>query len=391
MQITIFSFLMAVFWSSILIVLLYLFRKKSVFIEQFGISSMMILYVFCAVRMAFPSEFSFTQVIPVGQIYNPVYKAFHIKVFTAGQKTVELWALVMMLWIGVAAILLLCFTVRYQKYTNPLSRLTSDKNGKAKIIFEKVKAEHKCKLNIEVIFTTGVNHPMGIGIFKKRILLPKDAYTDKQLYYILKHEYTHFLNRDLLVKMLVQVFCYIFWWNPFVYLLRKNLAQILEIKCDLRVVETMDAQERTEYLSTIVSIIKKDKETKVLKSPATAAALFENKKKSNLEERFTYVSKAGTTKRKVAFSRIASLLVLCLFVFLSYFFIFQSQFVAPIEEIETAPGTREVDPNQMYVIVDTEGNYFLVNQNGLTTPIKDIEQYREMFEQEGIEIIEEEN
>ena len=72
MQVTIFSFLSALLWSSLLIVAIYLLRHTR-FKQHFGVLSMVLLYLFCAVRLFLPLEFPHTLIAAVGVIYPHIY------------------------------------------------------------------------------------------------------------------------------------------------------------------------------------------------------------------------------------------------------------------------------------------------------------------------------
>ena len=99
-------------------------------------------------------------------------------------------------------------------------------------VFAEVQGGIGRRIPTELCMCPGLDIPFGIGVFQKRIFLPDKEYSESELFYILKHEYTHFCNHDLVVKMLVNLFCCVFWWNPFVYLLQNDITEILELKCD---------------------------------------------------------------------------------------------------------------------------------------------------------------
>ena len=63
MQITLFSLLMSVVWSSALAVFNYICRKKHFFVRQIGVTNVLFLYLFSMARMMIPYKFSFTRVI----------------------------------------------------------------------------------------------------------------------------------------------------------------------------------------------------------------------------------------------------------------------------------------------------------------------------------------
>lgn len=72
MQITIFSFLSALLWSSLLIVAIYLLRHTR-FKQHFGVLSMVLLYLFCAVRLFLPLEFTHTLIAEDNVVYPHIY------------------------------------------------------------------------------------------------------------------------------------------------------------------------------------------------------------------------------------------------------------------------------------------------------------------------------
>ena len=110
-------------------------------------------------------------------------------------------------------------------------------------------------------------------MFRKKILLPRIDYSEEELLYILLHEYIHFANRDIFVKLLVSLFCMIFWWDPVAHLLKQDLEQTLEIKCDLSVAKCLNMEERACYLRTIISTLK---HSNLQNTPPCAATAFFN-------------------------------------------------------------------------------------------------------------------
>ena len=70
MQLTVFSFLMSVIWSSIIILFIHVFRKKQFFLNGFGLTTVILLYAFSLGRMFLAIEFPFTHEIPVPEIYR---------------------------------------------------------------------------------------------------------------------------------------------------------------------------------------------------------------------------------------------------------------------------------------------------------------------------------
>lgn len=87
MLITEYSIWMTVLWSSVLILLFYILRKKSVLLDICSVSGVIVLYAFCMIRMVVPAEFSWTKVISGGEPYIKIfYYIFSVTVMTVISK-----------------------------------------------------------------------------------------------------------------------------------------------------------------------------------------------------------------------------------------------------------------------------------------------------------------
>ena len=93
--------------------------------------------------------------------------------------------------------------------------------------------------------------PYVIGFFRPIVFLPAIPLSDHELRYILMHEWRHFQSKDQWKKAIVQVMVCLFWWNPFVYLLRFDLEQFLELQCDRKVLKLLPEEERVPYLKMV--------------------------------------------------------------------------------------------------------------------------------------------
>ena len=71
---------------------------------------------------------------------------------------------------------------------------------------------------------------------------------------MLKHEWQHHVGRDALVKLLIQLLCCVMRWNPFVYLLKRNLNQTLELKCDAKVIQGLGEEQKTRYAEALLHV-----------------------------------------------------------------------------------------------------------------------------------------
>lgn len=86
-------------------------------------------------------------------------------------------------------------------------------------------------INVRVFRSYPNEIPFTIN-FKPYIVLPKTNLPDSVLRAILLHEWRSIKDRDDLTATLSNLICYLFWWHPFVYLLKSNAYFARELKCD---------------------------------------------------------------------------------------------------------------------------------------------------------------
>ncbi len=114
------------------------------------------------------------------------------------------------------------------------------------------------KTRVELSHNSLITSPMLIGFFRPRIILPACKLDDKELSYILAHELTHYKQRDMFYKWMIQIVVCAHWFNPFVYLLEKEVNKSCELSCDEKVISILDDKARREYGDTLLSFLKSD-------------------------------------------------------------------------------------------------------------------------------------
>ena len=112
------------------------------------------------------------------------------------------------------------------------------------------------KTRVELSCNSLIASPMLIGFFRPRIILPVGELEDKELSYIFVHELTHYKQRDMFYKWLIQIIVCVHWFNPFVYLLEKEVNKSCELSCDEKVLSVLDDKAKREYGDTLISFLK---------------------------------------------------------------------------------------------------------------------------------------
>jgi len=98
-----------------------------------------------------------------------------------------------------------------------------------------------------------LNSPLAVGLFRPSIMLPAGMMDDRSagLHGALAHEHAHLERGDLIANCVETVMLCLFWWNPFLYLIRNAIAENREMACDDRAV--LQTDNARAYASTLVS------------------------------------------------------------------------------------------------------------------------------------------
>ncbi len=112
------------------------------------------------------------------------------------------------------------------------------------------------KTRVELSCNPLIASPMLIGFFRPRIILPAHEWEDKELSYIFVHELIHYKQRDMFYKWLIQIVVCVHWFNPFVYLLEKEVNKSCELSCDEKVISILNEKAKREYGDTLISFLK---------------------------------------------------------------------------------------------------------------------------------------
>ena len=167
------------------------------------------------------------------------------------------------------------------------------------------------KTRVELSYNSLIASPIMIGFFRPRIVLPVHELEDKELSYIFVHELTHYKQRDMFYKWLIQIVVCAHWFNPFVYLLEKEVNKSCELSCDEKVIAVLDDKARREYGDTLISFLKSNN---LYKSSLASVTLTEGAEQ--LKERLGAIMKfKKKSKGIIAITAIFSVLVcVCFFV-----------------------------------------------------------------------------
>ena len=139
---------------------------------------------------------------------------------------------------------------------------------------------------VELCINPLVSTPMLMGYVHPSIVLPSAELSDKDFYYIVLHELMHHKRRDILYKWLVELTVCLHWFNPAVYLMRRELTRACEFSCDAAVLVKVGRNHALDYGKTPL-----DAMAAVRKYRETVGAVLLSENKQLLKERLGAVMK----------------------------------------------------------------------------------------------------
>ncbi len=371
MEISFYSIIMATLTSSILIAILHFVYRVKKLSEYFGLTSVIILYVFTLLRLFLPIEFSSVNVeIKDPFIYPHVVKFMERPVFEPyieyQQQNCFSYMHIVCIIIAIGAGIMLYRLVKETiSFKNSIPFHQNITATHEQCILDSVCDELGIKKKIKLVVIDQAFSPLTYGLISPVILLPRDNFTDDELKFVFKHELNHIKNHDSLLKLLVEIYCCVFWWNPLVYVLRRDVAHKIELRCDRNATRFCSMNEKSTYLYSIIKVMKSRFEKNALgdsKQSAdsiTTSNFAAKQDKSYIMERFSLVLDSPKRSAKGVIKNIA-VFSLCLLIFVSsYVFIFRPHGGNPPPEALEGVSTL-IDERNSYLLKQPDGGYLQI-------------------------------
>ncbi len=370
------SFYMSMIFSNIVILFLYIVFKNQKLMIKLGLPILSGAVLAAMLRMVLPIEFLFLS----HNIYFPkaISKVISDIVHPYFGDHFSFWSFVKIVWI----VGIILFIIRYLKTEYDFHKDIGHYSKKipesapAYQIFKHIQEEFPKTKCIELRTFPFAQSPFIYGMHKPYILLPEELeLDDKQLYYILRHEISHYLHHDFLLKLGVEFLCIAYWWNPLCRFLKNKADMILEMRIDQTI--SKDSDQRLEYFECLLFVANHISEPSKLKSSRIIS--FCDKSSITLKQRFEMLMDTKTQPFSNAKKYIFFLLLIFSFI-LSYVFIFEASYIGP----KNIPNNDIPSKNNSYFIEKADDLYdlyingkYIITEYSLKYYPDDIPVYRE--------------
>ncbi len=378
------SVLMSVLFSNIMLMILYFVFRNTDFMIRVGYKLLTLFLSITLLRFLFPLELPITRNILLPEWPSRFLIFIKKTLFSIWGFPVSIWRILLTVWAAgtlVGIIRLICSYTRYYHDFPLCCTDVADQEPYASTI-RNICEERRRKSRFQICLTENASFPMIHGLIKPTIHIPAQMnLTDQELYFILSHEAAHYFHGDLWMKMLLQLLCIVYWWNPFAHLLGDSFETILEMRVDSHITQSPDRQRSYEYLNCLLSL---EKSITSVPNVTDAPALFliAHRKqhlttKSHdtvLQQRFHMMLEASA--RKLNWIQILCLVLITGLYIFSTLFIFEPHYMSP-DKLEDYPGDAISipTPENSYLIVNPNDGYDLYIDGNYMETLPEVDKY----------------
>ena len=162
--------------------------------------------------------------------------------------------LLSILWAAVAVALALRAVWRYVRCIRALERESRPAGERAQAVYEDACRMLGVTRPPRLLVCSGLRSPMQAGLFRPMVLLPDENSGEEVLRAALLHELTHYRRLDLCCKWLAEAAVCVHWFNPLVYVIRRELSRECELSCDESVLGRLDESGRRGYGASLLAL-----------------------------------------------------------------------------------------------------------------------------------------
>lgn len=233
------------------ILLLPLLKRPNILTYKRGIPIFSIMGI-VLLKFLVPHEFPFTRTLASKNVLPILRNIFYIKII----QDITLGNILLWIWILIS-ILLFCYLIlQYQRLNRIIRIVPEDKDMKIDMILSELCSQKKIKKKPSIIQLDAIASPFIIGFRSPVLVLPIGLSKD-EIRLVLMHELEHLVQNHLLIKKIVEIIAILYWWNPIIWLLRKEILCSLELQADMNVIGKLSKEDGLIYLETLINISKR--------------------------------------------------------------------------------------------------------------------------------------
>ena len=213
------------------------------------------LWMILGLRLLIPADISVEQA-PIRLQTAEIHAGTEISSMVGKEagNSAAFWYAGKTVWICVFFCVLLYFVFCYQRQWRHLKRFSlPELDQDIRNLWKGMLSKEGIKKEIPVYRSECIYAPMIIGIRKKYLLLPEKDFAREEFIYIFQHEIQHLKYHHIVIKMLTLFLCCVYWYQPMIWLMKREMDRDIEVFCDRKAVQKMNQEDRYGYTQTMIS------------------------------------------------------------------------------------------------------------------------------------------
>lgn len=373
-MITVYSLFWSIINCCLMAFVIFLLRTRTMLISKYGTAVLRFLILCCIIRILLPVEFPEHQYILADNfLYSWIVKHFKI-VLHPDFKSLLLTFLIIV-WICGSLFSGCRLLLKSRKVQKIIRDNACVEFTRAKEILETI--EPDCPLPVRLC--SGISVPVLAGYLHPTIYFPEYPYSDEELRYVLFHEHAHWKRKDIWKKLIMNIICILVWWNPAVYIIRRELSQLLEFRCDKTLAKDLDDFEIVGYLNLLMVSYERAKNP-LIKTNLYTIEFVNTGKQYTIMQRFDLLLDRHTVTSHRLLPQMVIVLLALLWMFCSYYFIWQTKYATPEQAMWSPYKTEKAvifvaDEENAYLEEQKDGSYLLyMYGTSMEVPASDVEE-----------------
>ncbi len=335
---SIYSVCIALFWTGIFIIGISTLRKNLFFVKHCSIYTLLVLIAACIARILIPIEMPYTIALNFDKVLPEIMHFFNTPLIQLHYLALTPGLIIIIIWVPPAIFIIYRRTKEYMRFKHALDIMPASEDQNLYRIFAKADLHNNIP-GIKIIVHAYVNSPAITGFFHPVIILPDIKFNNNELLGIFMHEISHYRFKHHFIKIVMELICAVFWWNPLFKKLSSELSHIMELQSDKAVCLNLDHNQKKEYLQAMAKVAVNIKNRSV--TPPCLCSILEENSGENLLQRFKMIAENNYQTRK-KLDIITIPLVIAIFL-LSYSFVCQPFSEPTPEDMESSEVNTSAD------------------------------------------------
>ena len=181
------------------------------------------------------------------------------------------------------------------------------------------------------------------------------TYSKIELENIFIHEIQHIKNKDVWIKLGIELLTILYWWLPFIYIFKREVETLIELRVDHQISQKMDDAKKLDYVESLISVSRKLINIRNNNEPRIASQ-FTLREENLLKKRIYFYLDQRTKKRN-----LLALVVILLFAWVSFPTVVFEPYVENTNTEQKNYGENKLI--KKFDLLETkDGRFFLVNK-----------------------------